>query len=95
VGVGCREWSAQQEALRLITPIFLELKKLSKFLDSFCNHLHPERSGHLYYRCYECAVFGAGEHPAYERAIDLEPVDGQLAKPSETGEAGAKVVDCY
>src|SRR5436190_13915214 len=79
-------------ALREVAAETLESVGLLDGLDTFADHLQPERLAEVDDRLHQRGAFARSEVAA-ERAVDLEDVDRQLTQASERGVADAEVVE--
>jgi hypothetical protein len=73
----------EQVALGVIAPHVPQLAPLPLGLDALGHDAHPEVVAEIYDGSDDCRVAPARPHPADERAIDLEGVEGKLVKLAE------------
>src|SRR5881394_767060 len=82
-----------EEALRVVAPEALQLVEHAGRLDAFGDGGDLEVVGEVDRRAHQRAVAAVPEHARHIGPVDLDLVDGQLAKLRERREAAAEVVE--
>src|SRR5512139_4101765 len=88
-----RQRPAEQMPLHFLAPLLAQEGQLVPGFHAFGDDAQAQAARQLDYRAHDGGVVGVAVEVAHERAVDLQPVDGEALEIAERRVAGAEIVD--